>query len=79
MSSVLNKDYNTALNKMHNLVYLSVDMKVVCQNLHDTVMDMNELENGQRFKYLRVIGEAEWRSSNMTPKILSSWIIGQMI
>ena len=54
-------------------------MKVVCQNLHDTVINMNDLDSGQKFKYLRVIGEAEWRSNNMTPKILSSWVIGQMI
>ena len=79
MSFVLNKDYNKALDTMHKLVYLSVDMKTVCQNLHDTVIDMNELDNGQKFKYLRVIGEAEWRSNSMTPKILSSWMIGQMI
>ena len=79
MSLVLNKDYNKALNQMHKLVYLSVDMKVICQSLHDTVIDMNDLENGQKFKYLRVIGEAEWRSNSMTPKILSSWMIGQMI
>jgi replication factor C small subunit len=79
MSLVLNKDYNKALDTMHKLVYLSVDMKVICQSLHDTVIDMNDLDNGQKFKYLRVIGEAEWRSNSMTPKILSSWMIGQMI
>lgn len=78
MQHVLNKDYNKALNKMHNLVYLSVDMKTICQNLHETVIDM-ELETNHKFKFLRVIGEAEWRSNNMTPKILSSWMIGQMI
>ena len=79
MSSVLNKDYNKALTQLHKLVYLSVDMKVVCQNLHDTVINMNDLDSGQKFKYLRVIGEAEWRSNSMTPKILSSWVIGQMM
>ena len=78
MQNVLNKDYNKALNKMHNLVYLSVDMKTICQNLHETVIDM-ELETNHKFKFLRVIGEAEWRRNNMTPKILSSWMIGQMI
>ena len=78
MQYVLNKDYNKALNKTHRLVGLSVDMKTVCQNLHETVMDM-DIETNLKFKYLRVIGESEWRSSNMTPKILSSWMIGQMI
>ena len=76
--AVLNKDYNGGLAQLHKLVYLSVDMKVVCQNLHDVFVD-SDLEAMQKFKYLRVIGEAEWRSSNMTPKVLASWLIGQMI
>jgi hypothetical protein len=53
-------------------------MKAVCQNLHDVFLKA-ELPSAEKFKYLRVIGEAEWRSSNMTPKILASWMIGQMI
>tara|TARA_R100001510_G_scaffold57702_1_gene66976 strand:- start:11130 stop:12032 length:903 start_codon:yes stop_codon:yes gene_type:complete len=78
LDSVLNKDYNGGLKELQRLVYLSVDMKAVCQNLHDVFLKA-ELPPAEKFKYLRVIGEAEWRSSNMTPKILASWMIGQMI
>ena len=77
-NAVLNNDYNGGLAELHKLVYLSVDMKVICQNLHDVFVD-SDLEAAQKFKYLRIIGEAEWRSSNMTPKVLASWLIGQMI
>jgi len=76
--SVLNKDFNGGLSELHKLVYLSVDMKVVCQNLHDVFLNA-DLTPPEKFKYLRVIGEAEWRSNSMTPKVLSSWLIGQMI
>jgi len=38
-----------------------------------------ELGSPVKFKLLRVIGEAEWRSSNMTPKLLAAWMVGQMI
>jgi DNA polymerase III delta prime subunit len=75
---VLNKDYNNGLEKLHALIYLSVDMKTVCMNLHDVFLKSN-LDTTLKFKYLRVIGEAEWRSSSMTPKVLASWMIGQMI
>ena len=75
---VLNSNFNDGLDEMHKLVYLSVDMKVICQNLHDVFLNA-DIESNQKFKYLRVIGEAEWRSSNMTPKVLASWMLGQMI
>jgi len=76
--SIVKRDFTTALNKLHDLVYLSVDMKVICQNLHEVFVSA-DLDTAQKFKYLRIIGEAEWRCTNMTPKILASWIIGQMM
>ena len=76
---LINKnDYQNALEGVHNLLYDSVEMKTVCINLHDTIIK-TELVNTQKFKLLRVVGEAEWRSSNSTPKVLASWMIGQMM
>jgi hypothetical protein len=40
---------------------------------------MEELDHTTKFKFLRIIGESEWRSRSMTPKILASWMIGQMV
>jgi len=77
-NSILNKQYESALNQMHDLIYLSVDIKTICLNLHDVFLK-EEMDYNLKFKYLRVIGETEWRSSNMTPKVLASWFIGQMI
>lgn len=79
LDSILNKEFDSALTSLQDLVYLSVDMKTVCVCMHDVLMKRHLLEAPIKFKLLRVIGEAEWRSSNMTPKVLCSWMIGQMI
>ena len=71
-------EYTNALEKVHHLLYDSIDMKAICIGLHDTVIK-TDMSHNDKFKLLRVIGEAEWRSVNMTPKVLASWMIGQMI
>ena len=71
-------DYDNALERVHKLIYDSTDMKTICINLHDIILKMDSSQQS-KFKMLRVVGEAEWRSSNMTPKVLASWMIGQMI
>jgi replication factor C small subunit len=78
VTSILNKQYESSLSKCHDMIALSVDMKTLCVGLHDSVLN-KEMDNATKFKLLRVIGEAEWRSGNMTPKVLVSWMIGQMI
>ena len=79
LDSILNKEFDSALTSLQDLVYLSVDMKTVCVCMHDVLMKRHSLEAPIKFKLLRVIGESEWRSSTMTPKVLCSWMIGQMI
>ena len=71
-------NYTNALEKVHELIYESVEMKTICIGLHDTLIK-TDLDHNTKFKLLRVVGEAEWRSANMTPKVLASWMIGQMI
>ena len=67
-----------ALSEVHQLIYNTVDMKTLCVNLHDVIIE-SSMEHTKKFKLLRVVGESEWRSNNMTPKVLASWMIGQMI
>ena len=71
-------NYDNSLERMHILLYNSVDMRTICVNLHDVVIK-TDMPSTKKFKMLRAIGEAEWRSSNMTPKLLASWLIGQLI
>ena len=70
--------YENALEKVHKLIYDSTDMKTICINLHTTVLE-TESDSNYKFKMLRIIGETEWRSNNMNPKVLASWMVGQMI
>ena len=71
-------NYDNSLERMHILLYNSVDMGTICVNLHDVVIK-TDMPSTKKFKMLRAIGEAEWRSSNMTPKLLASWLVGQLI
>ena len=47
----------------------------VCRGLHDAVIE-SDIED--KFKYLRVIGELEYRSPIMTPRIGISWLVSQI-
>ena len=78
LDSILESKCELALNQVHDLIALSVDMKTMCVGLHEAVL-LKDMEVSQRFKLLRVIGESEWRCAEMTPKVLASWMIGQMI
>ena len=68
--------------KAHDLllqeVFLGRSVKEICNNLHQCVLDM-ELNRQDMFKSLAHIGEMEWRSRNMTPKILVSWFASQFM
>jgi len=78
MKMINENKYDNALEKVHKLIYDSTDMKTICVNLHDIIIKTDSTAQ-TKFKLLRVVGEAEWRSSNMTPKVLASWMIGQMV
>jgi replication factor C small subunit len=71
-------NYDNALEKVHKLIYDSTDMKTICINLHTEVLE-TESDSSYKFKMLRIIGETEYRSNNMNPKVLASWMVGQMI
>ena len=71
-------NYEKALEKVHKLIYDSTDMKTICINLHTEVLE-TESDSAYKFKMLRIIGETEYRSNNMNPKVLASWMVGQMI
>jgi replication factor C small subunit len=78
MINLNSNDHENSIEGVHKLIQNSVTMKEVCVNLHDVVLK-TDMESQKKFKMLRVIGEAEWRSSNMTPKVLASWMIGQLV
>jgi len=77
LSLVLDKEYDKAIQSLYTMSNKGKSVKDICIGLHDSVIDM-ELEYMKKFSLLRVIGDAEWRSQIMTPRILISWMIAQM-
>ena len=75
---ITNKNPNEVLTNLHNLIYDGFSIKEICIGLHDFVI-ASEMDNNTKLKFLRVIGEGEWRSLNMTPKLLASWMVGNLI
>ena len=59
-------------------VYRGRTVKEIANNLHHCVLDM-DLNRSEMFKCLTHIGEMEWRSRSMTPKILVSWFAAQFM
>ena len=77
LMNIVNKDTTYALSKIHDLLHNGYTIREVCIGLHDAVIE-TDLERQIKFKVLRTIGESEWRSTTMTPKVLASWLISQL-
>ena len=75
---IINKNSNS-LDSIHNLLHEGKTIKEICVGLHDSVINSEGLDNNTKFKMLRTLGESEWRSNTMTPKLLASWLIGQLL
>jgi replication factor C small subunit len=76
LMKIVNKD-TFALSNIHDLLHNGFTIREVCIGLHDAVIE-SELDSNIKFKVLRTIGESEWRSTTMTPKVLASWLISQL-
>ena len=77
LMNIVNKDTTYALSKIHDLLHNGYTIREVCIGLHDAVIE-TDLERQIKYKVLRTIGESEWRSTTMTPKVLASWLISQL-
>ena len=77
VNEIINKNASI-LSELHNLLYDGKTVKNICVGLHDVIIN-GTIESNIKFKFLRVIGESEWRSTTMTPRVLLSWMVGQLI
>jgi len=78
LNLMLNKNLNETLDKLHDILYGGRSVKEICLALHNSVLEAEGLESKEKFKLLRIIGEAEYRSTTMTPKVIISWMVGQL-
>jgi len=67
-----------ARTKLTALIFEGVSVKQICVRLYDTVVQSNDLSDEEKVKLLRVIGESEWRSKSMTPRVLIGWMTAMM-
>ena len=51
--------HENALSEVHQLIYNTIDMKTLCVNLHDVIIE-SSMTHTNKFKLLRVVGEAEY-------------------
>lgn len=77
VNMLLEKD-GDVLDYIHNMVYKGFTVKEICLGLHDVVVNSQGMDNALKFKFLKVIGETEWRSNTMTPKVILSWMVGNL-
>ena len=77
LALLINENYNEALEKLHDALYAGKTVKDICNGLHEVIVN-SEIEDNLKFKYLRTVGEAEWRGNSMTPRVLVSWVVSQM-
>ena len=78
MQHITKKEVFEANDLLMKEVLSGRSVKEICNNLHHCVLDM-EIDRSIMFKCLSHIGEMEWRSKSMTPKIIVSWFSAQFI
>ena len=76
LENMINRD-KKALNKMQEMLFSGYSVKDICRGLHD-VLIQGEYDSEVKYKFLRIIGETEYRSNTMTPRIVASWMIAQI-
>lgn len=75
---ITNKNANV-LGELHDMLYKGRTMQEICVGLHDSIINSEGLDSTLKFKLLRTVGECEYRSNSMTPKLLLSWMVGQLL
>jgi len=75
---IINKNTNV-LSQLHDMIYGGRSVREICMGLHDSIIKAEGIETNVKFKFLRTIGESEYRSTTMTPRVLVSWLVGQLI
>ena len=72
-----NDNHRKALEELHNALYSGKTVKDICYGLHEVIVK-SDINDDSKYKYLRAVGEAEWRGNSMTPRVLISWLVAQL-
>ena len=69
--------HGKALEELRGALYAGKTVKDICYGLHEVIVK-SDINNESKYKYLRAVGEAEWRGKGMTPRVLVSWLVSQL-
>jgi len=72
-----NDNHRKALEELHSALYSGKTVKDICYGLHEVIVK-SDINDDSKYKYLRTVGEAEWRGNSMTPRVLISWLVAQL-
>ena len=71
-------DKNKAQEKLVSMNVNGRSIREIIEGLHDALVQSEGMDSNQKWKLLRIFGEAQWRSTTMTPRVLISWMVGQI-
>lgn len=79
ITSLLGHGITVAHDLLMKEILSGRSVKEICNNLHHCVLNITDIEPKVKFMSLSLIGDMEWRSKSMTPKIIVSWFVAQFI
>ena len=78
INAIIANEQNIVNDSLHNMLYEGTSVKDICNGLHDAILH-GSYDRGTKYKLLRVIGETEYRSVSMTPRVVISWMVAQTL
>jgi len=66
------------MNYLNTLVKNGQSVKDICNKLLQAVMEI-DVDNTTRFMCISAVGEMEWRSRSVSPKVLIAWFCSQIM
>jgi len=68
----------SGMDYLSSLIRKGQSVKDICNKLLQSVMNM-DLDNSTKFMCIATVGEMEWRSRSVSPKVLIAWFCSQIM
>lgn len=72
------KGDSSGMDYLNSLIRKGHNVKDICNKLLQSIIDM-DLDDSTKFMCLSTVGEMEWRSRSVTPKVLIAWFCSQIM
>ena len=78
IKAIIASEQDVVNDSLHSMIYEGMSVKDICNGLHDALLH-GSYDRAIKYKLLRIIGETEYRSASMTPRVVISWMIAQTL